>query len=245
MDVQQTRLNTLTQNLANINTSGFKKQTVILQNFADLLLVNEKIEMGGAPLQNKPVTGYSCLGPLVSQIYTDFSPAAAKETNKHTDLMLAAEGFFVVQTPSGEQYTRNGAFQIDSEGYLITAAGDRISGVNGPVQVGSEDFVVTKDARVLVDNQEVNILRVVSFTNPQLLLPGENSYFSQPSPGAGLQEVDNPQIYQGFLEQANVELTGEMANLIEILQVYKANQRLVQVQDNLLAKAASQIGSVK
>ena len=216
-----------------------------MQNFADLLLVNEQVEMGGAPKQNKPAVGYSCLGPLVSQIYTDFSPAAAKETNKPTDLMLTTAGFFTVQTPTGKQYTRNGAFQVDGEGYLVTAAGDRVLGVSGPLQVGSEDFVVTKDAKIMVDNQEINVLQIVSFTNLQLLIPGENSCFYQPPQGAGLQSIDNPQVYQGFLEQANVELTNEMVNLIEVLRVYEANQRLVQVQDDLLAKAVSQIGSIK
>jgi flagellar basal-body rod protein FlgG len=216
-----------------------------LQNFADLLLVNEQVEMGGTPKQNKPAVGYSCLGPLVSQIYIDFNPAAAKETNKPTDLMLATAGFFTVQTPTGKQYTRNGAFQVDGEGYLVTAAGDRVLGVNGPLQVGSEDFVVTKDGKIMVDNQKIDVLQIISFTNPQLLIPGENSYFYQPPQGAGIQNVGNPQVYQGFLEQANVELTNEMTKLIEVLRVYEANQRLVQVQDDLLAKAVSQIGSIK
>lgn len=216
-----------------------------MKNFADLLLVNEKVEMGGAPKQNKPAVGYSCLGPLVSQIYTDFNPAPAKETNKSTDLMLATAGFFTVQTPTGKQYTRNGAFQVNGEGYLDTATGDRVIGVNGPLQVGSEDFVVTREAKIMVENQEIDVLQVVSFTSPHLLIPGENSCFYQPPQGAGLQEVDNPQVHQGFLEQADVELTNEMAKLIEILRVYEANQRLIQVQDDLLAKAVSQVGSLK
>ena len=245
IDVQQARLNTLTQNLANLNTSGYKKQTVVLLNFANLLLVNEKVAIGGVPKQNRLTVGHSCLGPLVSQIYTDFNPAAAKETNKSTDLMLATEGFFTVQTPTGEQYTRNGAFQVNGEGYLVTATGDRVLGENGPLQVGSEDFVVTRDAKIMVKNQEIDVLQIVSFTNPHLLSPGENSCFYQPPRGAGLQKVDNPQVSQGFLEQANVELTNEMAKLIEVLRIYEANQRLVQVQDDLLAKAVNQIGSIK
>jgi len=244
MDGQQARLNALAQNLANVNTSGYKMQTVVLQNFADLILVNEKVAMGGTPLPAKPALGYHCLGPLVEQVYRDFSPGAPVETNQPTDFMLAGEGFFVVQTPAGERYTRNGAFGLDEEGYLITAGKDRVLGVAGPVQVDSADFTVTKNGRVIVNGQEVNAFRVVNFANPQLLLPEENSYFRAPA-GAEPQDVANPQIYQGFLEQANIQPAQEMVNLIEVFRAYEANQRLVQVQDDLLGKAINQIGSGK
>lgn len=244
MDVQQARLNSLTQNLANVNTSGYKKQTVTLQNFAELILINEKVEMGGASIPDKPPLGYYCLGPMVGEIYRDFSPGAAGETNKSTDIMLSGEGFFVAQTPAGERYTRNGSFCLDSEGYLVTSKGDRVLGVSGPVHVGGEDFTVTKDGRVIVNNEEVDAFRVVTFTNPQMLLPEENSYYSSPA-GIEPQNATGPQIYQGFLEQANVELSLEMVNLIEIFRTYEANQRLVQMQDDLLEKAVNQIGNVK
>ncbi len=243
LNVQQERLDLLSQDLENINTYGYKKRSLIVENsFKDLVSNNES--MWNKNTEDMPEVNYSGLTPYIAQVYTDFSPAVVKETNVPTDFILNSEGFFVIQTPDKEQYTRNGFFSIDTDGYLVTMSGNRVLGKDGPLKVGSRDFLLAKDGGVTVDGQSAGKLKVVAFEEPQLLLDEGNGCFSQPSQGAGLKDAENPQISRGFLEQANVDFVDDMVNMIEISRAYETNQRVLRTQDELLGKAI-QIGNAK
>lgn len=244
LNVQQERLDLLSQDMANINTCGYKKRSLIVENsFKDLVNSNTE-SLGGGNSGEIPEINYGSLVPFVAQGYTYFSPAVAKETKVPTDFVLNSEGFFVIQTPDKEQYTRNGSFLIDADGYLVTMSGNKVLGEDGPLKVGSRDFLLAKDGSITVNGQFGGKIKVVTFEDPQLLLNEGSGYFSQPSQGAGLKEEENPQVSRGFLEQANVDLADDMVNMIEISRTYEANQRVIHTQDDLLGKAI-QIGNAK
>jgi flagellar basal-body rod protein FlgG len=244
LNVQQKRLDLLSQDLENINTCGYKKRSLIVENsFKDL--INENTEnLWRNESEKISDLDYDSLVPFAAQGYTDFSPAVAKETNVPTDFILNSEGFFVIQTPDREQYTRNGLFSIDTDGYLVTMSGNRVLGKDGPLKVDKRDFFLAKDGSITVDGQSAGKIKVVTFEEPQLLLDEGSGCFSQPSQGAGLKDEENPQISQGFLEQANVDFVDDMVNMIEISRAYEANQRVIRTQDDLLGKTI-QIGSAK
>jgi len=244
LNVQQERLDLLSQDLENINTCGYKKRSLIIENsFKDL--VNDNTEsMDGKNSEDIPDINNGNLIPFIAQGFTDFSPAVAKETKVPTDFILNSEGFFVIQTPDKEQYTRNGSFLIDADGYLVTMSGNKVLGKDGSLKVGGRDFLLEKDGSITVNGQLAGKIKVVTFNEPQLLLDEGSGCFSQPPQGAGLKEEENPQVSRGFLEQANVDLTDDMVKMIEISRTYEANQRVFHTQDDLLGKAI-QIGNAK
>ncbi|KUK65859.1 MAG: Flagellar basal body rod protein FlgG [Desulfotomaculum sp. 46_80] len=244
LNVQQERLDLLSQDLENINTCGYKKRSLIIENnFKDLVNSNTE-SLLKKNIKDIPEINYSGLAPFIAHDYTDFSPAVMKETKVPTDFALNSEGFFVIQTSDNEQYTRNGTFSIDADGYLVNISGNKVLGEDGPLKTGAQNFLLAKDGAITVNGQSAGKIRVVTFEEPQLLLYEGSGCFSQPSQGAGLKDEENPQISRGFLELANVDLPDDMVNMIEISRTYEANQRVIRTQDDLLGKAI-QIGNAK
>lgn len=156
--------------------------------------------------------------------------------------------FFTVNSPTDPGqvlYTRNGAFRIDEEGYLVTAADYRVLGENGEIFIGEAElrFTIEGDGSVMVDGQQVERLRLAEFSNLDDIYKKTDDMFVD---GVGAaQRATTTTVKQGFLEGSNVNLADEMVNLITITRTYEANQRLIQIQDELLSKAANEVGSIR
>jgi len=243
MMLQMVRQDVLANNLANANTSGFKRDMVIAQEFPTLLLKR----MGEVTRENsirKPVKpediGYLGTGAAVQQIVTDYNNGAYKATENPFDLALADEDcFFCIETPAGVRYTRNGSFSVDAEGRLVNANGYSVLGLGGPVLVEG-DFVVDERGNIIQDGVTVDTLSIVRFPDLDVLTKVGNDLYA--AEGQEPETPENPRVLQGYLESANVNAVREMVDLITVVRSYEVMQKVIQSQDETLDRLINQAG---
>ena len=163
----------------------------------------------------------------------DFSPGPARQSGATTDLMIDGDGFFAIKTPQGERYTRQGAFLVNSEGYLVTTDGHRVLGRQGDggIEVKTPRFEVKTDGTILdAEKKQIGELRLVTFAKPGLL-EKEGAALLRPR-GAGVQPVEidkkDVQVRQGFLEGSNVQIIDELVSMIMTHRAYESFQKLIQ-----------------
>jgi flagellar basal-body rod protein FlgF len=236
MLAESQRTDVISNNLANVTTAGFKKDMTITKDFASILIsrVNDGAEA--------PVIGGMGIGVVVDEVATDYSTGAVRTTGNDFDMAIEGKGFFVVQTPQGKRYTRNGTFAKSANGELVTSDGYRVLGAKGPIIINGGKMTVSSDGRVMVDSNQVDKLQVVDFANRrQLAKEGANLFIApsgqQEQPAAG-------GVRQGALEMANVNVVGEMVNLISNYRAYEVNGKVIQSHDSLLGKAANDVGKI-
>jgi len=251
MDVQQAKVEIISNNLNNSATPGYKKEEILVQSFPEQLLIQQGClrSKGGVSLPELPqAIGTMGSGVLLSGTVTDHTQGEVQETGNDTDIMISGPGFFSVQAPTPEDpericYTRSGAFRVDQEGYLTDAGGNRLLGEAGQIIVGSGRFKVSDDGTIEIDGWIVDKLRLVEFDDLKSLVKEGEGMFSAP-PGSDLQAASTT-VAQGFLEMSNVNVTDEMVSLVSAMRTYEANQRVIQTYDEILSKSASQVGSIK
>jgi len=222
------RLDVLSNNLANVNTPGFKKDRM---TFESLLMASTSAANGDQPVLAN------------NTFFTDFSAGPVKQTGNTLDLALEGDGFFVVNTPQGPAYTRQGTFQRDSSGKLVTRDGYEVAGSGALVLNGSKVEIDAKGV-VQVDGAQVGTLQVVDFPKPYALQKIGDGLFVPADPQVVPQPVAKSAVRQGFLEESNVNVVMEMAQLIETNRFFETCQKVVQGYDNVAAKAANEIGKV-
>lgn len=251
MDVQQAKVESVGNNLANASTPGYKKENIQVKSFPDILLIQQggPQRKSGSPVQNPPqVIGTTQMGALVAGKTVDYREGTVQETGNSTDILLKGPGFFAVNVPSrGDPgricYTRNGAFKVDAGGYLVVNGGYRVLGEAGPIKVGDTGFKVATDGTIEAGDAEVDKLRLVEFNDLNVLRKESDGIYTDPQ-GTG-QPAGATTVSQGFLEGSNVNVIDEMTALIAVMRSYETNQRLIQSQDELLAKAVNQVGSLR
>jgi flagellar basal-body rod protein FlgF len=158
MVVQQHTMDTISNNLANVDTTGYKEDVSVHEAFPELLLRRMQVELTPLPIStNSPILGSVDRAPVVGklgtgvaqdEVYTVYTQGSFKETTNPFDIALEGEGFFVVDTPYGERLTRNGSFHIGPEGFLVTKEGYPVLGEEGPIQVKLNNFIVDQDGRI-------------------------------------------------------------------------------------------------
>lgn len=241
MHSQQLNVDVISNNLANVNTTGFKKNRV---DFEDLLYRNVTRANGliGSP-DNTHRIG---VGSTIASSGKVFSNGDLKKTDNLFDLAISGNGFFEVRLPDGQLgYVRSGTFEINNERMLTTSDGYPLSaGIQVPADATS--ILVEAKGRVLAvisgesQPMEIGQLELVSFPNPSGLNPqGNNTYI--PTRKSGEAQRNKPgengagTISQGFLESSNVQLVEEMINLIIAQRAYEVNARVVQASDQMLS----------
>ena len=236
LNAQQTKVDTLANNLANINTTGFKRSRA---EFSEL--IDQELEKGGIPVGagNQNVTLGS--GVYVAGVVKDFKPGGIIETGQPLDLAIQGEGFFKVLTPGGEErYTRDGSFSLDQEGNLVITSGCKLDGIQ--LEPGSNKIAVSPEGTVKAGEAdsatEAGQITLYRFTNMNgLKAEGENLFSLDQAAGAAVS--GNPgsegfgSLRQGALETANVDLVEEMANLIEAQRAYGFTSRTVRTADEM------------
>lgn len=249
MAAQQTQLDGISNNIANANTDGFKKERV---DFQDLLY--QTIRAAGTQTSNSTVspTGLQ-LGSGVRVVGTSriFSQGSILVTNNPMDIAIEGSGFFIVQQPDGNPaYTRTGALQKDSQGQIVTSEGmvldppiiippDAVS-----VSVGS-DGTVNAMVQGQEGPQQLGQITIATFTNPSgLQALGHNLYIA--SAASGEAQTGSPAsdgrgaLLQGALEKSNVDVVEEMIGLISTQRAYEVNSKIVTAADDML-RAATQM----
>jgi flagellar basal-body rod protein FlgG len=250
MTGQQFNIDTIANNLANVNTTGFKEMRT---DFEDLLYQTQKL--AGTPATEDTVlptgvqVGHGVKPGATQKIFTQGSLQATGNT---ADLALSGEGFFrVIQMDGTYAYTRDGSFKIDAHGQLVTSNGLKLS----PEIILPDGFInsslaISQDGRVTVkvngsdDPVEVGQLEIYRFVNPAGLSSiGDNLMKSTPASGdaiAGRPGFDGmAQVEQKFLEMSNVSVVQEMVNMIVAQRAYEFNSRAIQTSDSMLATATS------
>ncbi len=246
LGVQQARMDAVSNNLANVSTNGYKGDTVLSKQFQEMLLREKTVDNIGRRITRWSPVGYTNQGVAVSDFVTDYSTGILKETGRKTDLALAGGGFFAVQTrgQSGKiLYTRDGQFHTDQEGYLVDSRENRVLSDAGPIQVGKADFTVDSGGVISLADGNTFQLRITEFDASQKITKAGDNYFD--AAGATGKAATSPGVNQGFLEQSNVNLATQMVNMVELLRSYEAGQKSIQSQDELLAKAINEVGTVK
>ncbi|MEN3202532.1 MAG: flagellar basal-body rod protein FlgF [Atribacterota bacterium] len=226
----------LANNIANIDTPGFKKDILAIegQNEVELFrFVSGEVPnfIGTLPLSVQPQVDFS----------TDFSQGRLEATGNPFDFALSGEGFFVVETEKGPAYTRAGNFTRSADGRLVTLSGYPVQGEAGDIVLPERgELVVDAEGNIRVGGELVGKLRVVRFSNPQLLEKLGGNLFRAPE-GVLPEEATGYTIHQGFLEKANLDVVEAMVRMIEALREYELAQRAVVAQDETLGKAVNEI----
>lgn len=245
---EQHRLDTLANNIANVDTNGYKKEGTTSQTFDDVLAykIKDVSEPGNLPRR----MGTLNLGVKIGENYVDWSEGPFKETSNTYDLAIAGNGFFAVEftSKSGEtstKYTRDGNFAVDASGNIRTQEGDYLLSNSGShITVNPAlDTIINRQGQVIQNGAVIASVGVTDFEDYNYLEKyGENYYV--PVDGAETKGATY-QVYSGYLETSNVSTVDEMVNMIAIQRQYEANQKLIQTFDSSLEISATQIGRVK
>ncbi|MHB1395134.1 MAG: flagellar hook-basal body protein [Clostridia bacterium] len=190
------------------------------------------------PLNN---LGHLSYGIRSSEVKINFEQGQLQPTGNSFDLALRGKGFFCVETPEGERYTRSGDFTKDSEGYLVTKEGYKVLGVAGYIKIDGSNMSVNEEGEVYSDSVMVDKLKLVDFNDYEVLRKEGNGLArieegteAQPAATAGM-------IQQGFLESSNVNSVKEMVEMLTMMRTYEANQKMIKIHDELIGKAVNEI----
>jgi len=236
MMAAQTRSEVIGDNVANVKTPGYKEQLASNIAFPSMLIER----MGGNQASETVQIGGLGTGVGVDRAALSNVQGALQTTDLKTDLALTSPGYFVVQTLGGERYTRNGQFQIDGNGTLQTPDGNAVLGEKGPIGPLSSDFSVKADGTIMDKGQSLDRLRVVDIPADALKREGQSLYSaSQP-----VQASTTAQVLQGSIEASNVDLSGQMIQMMTVMKAYEANQRVIQTEDSMLDKAVNEVGKI-
>ncbi len=227
MVAEMDRQNVIANNLANVNTVGFKKDNVTTIPFAELFL-NVYNKRGVSPV------GRLGLGVEAVTQYVNFTNGPVQVTGNPADLALEGDGMFAVETPNGLRYQRAGNFVIDKERYLVTQEGYRVLGENGPIQLAEGDFTITETGEITQAAGVVN--RLLLFNTNGMAKEG-NYFYTMESP----QPAENYRITQGALEHSNINTVYEMVQMITATRNYDTNQRALLAHDETLGKAVNDL----
>lgn len=242
---EQHRMDTLTNNLANSATVGFKKEGATSQSFDDVLAYKIR-DTSESPNVARRI-GSMNLGVKVGENYTDYTEGPLRETGNTYDLALDGPGFFAIEftNKAGEvstKYTRDGSFTVNEEGYLVTVDGDFVLDTEGD-SIELDPLLTTSIAdngTIYQDGDEVATIGVVDFEDYNYLEHYGETFF-QTVDGATEQETDS-HVISGYLEHSNVQVVKEMVEMINVSRAYETNQKIIQTHDSMLEIAANQLG---
>ena len=251
LDAQQTRMSVISNNLANVNTTGFKKGRAV---FEDLIYQNVR-QAGAQSSQDTQLPSGLMLGTGVRTVATEktFTQGNLVQTDNALDLAINGRGFLQILMPDGTVgYTRDGSMKLDSEGRMVTAGGYELQpGIVLPQNTQSitisNDGIVTATVPGSVAPVQVGTLQLADFINPAGLQPaGENLFLE--TAASGSPQVGNPgmnglgSLLQGSLEGSNVNTVEELVNMIETQRAYEINSKAISAADQMLQYANNQLG---
>jgi len=242
---QQHRLDVIANNLANVNTTGFKGDKLAFRDtfrrYAHDLLDPNTTLRDRVPWPQ----GNVLAEPRISERVIDLSQGGLKSTGNPLDLAISGEGFFQVQTAEGAMLTRQGVYHRSADGYVVDGHGNQLLGEGGPIQLPDRgEILVDGDGRLSVDGEFVDTISLVRATNPRDLEKAGNSLLRlKKDAQAGLQPAEGSTVEQGFLEAANVEVVSEMVNMIDTLRAFEAYQKMISGTFEEDKKAISEVGA--
>ncbi len=245
MEAQQLNLNTIANNLANVNTAGFKRSNI---QFQDLLYQNPRVSGSQDSGGNVVPTGVEVgNGSKVAATAKIFTQGQLTQTGEQLDVAIQGDGFFEVQKPDGTTaYTRDGTFKISSTGAIVTNDGLPVLSGFQPVPAGTTAITIAEDGNVTYTSASGSSsfrLAMTRFANPSGLQSMGGNLYSE-SPASGTPETGSPgelgfgTLQQGYIESSNVNIVQEMVNMITAQRAYEINSKSVQTSDEMLQNVA-------
>ncbi|MBI4530426.1 MAG: flagellar basal-body rod protein FlgF [Candidatus Latescibacteria bacterium] len=227
--------NAMANNVANLNTPGFKRDSVF---YRELARSTASLRKSGYPEWHRE---------RVEETYIDFGQGQVQQTNRPLDVAIYGEGFFSISTPQGIRYTRNGSFSTNSQGILVDSGGNPVLGESGPITIPQEaqTIAISDDGEIFVDGVSIDRLKLVDFPKPYPLLKDQTGGVFMARPGAEEQPVGvDTTINQGTLESSNSLGIHEMVDMLDVYRNYESNQRAIQTQNDTLGRAINDVGVV-
>jgi len=245
LDAQQTQMDVIANNLANVSTNGFKRSRAV---FEDLLYQNIR-QPGAQSSQQTQLPSGLQLGTGVKPVATEriFTQGNLQQTSNDKDIAIQGDGFFQVLLPDGSTaYTRDGSFQTDSQGQLVTSSGFAVQPAI-TIPANAQSFSVGRDGTVSVTlpgattTTQVGNIQLTTFINPAgLMAKGENLYVE--SAASGTANTNTPGtngaglLSQGYVETSNVNVVEELVNMIQTQRAYEINSKAITTSDQMLQK---------
>ena len=244
MVAQERAMNLITNNMANMNTPGYKADRVLFESY-----LNKSSEAGAEiPSGSEVNSGYlpekqndnSYL--ITSEAYTDYSQGGMRETSNPLDIALDGDGFLAVMTDAGERYVRGGSFVFGPEGELKTSEGhDLINRDGNPIFLDGKSFYLQEDGTITgMNNEELDQLRVVTFADKSVLRKEGSSLVAADNTEFAIQS--EAKVKQGYVEASNINPVGEMARMITALRHYNLFQKSIQSHDEMTNKLINDVG---
>lgn len=241
MLTQSRNLNTISNNMANTSTPGFKKDTMVSTTFQEELLYRTG---------NKDKSGRASLGSSTSMIrkadktITNYSQGTFDDTERTLDFAIQDKGFFEIQTKDGNRYTRNGSFTLDEQGYLTLQHVGRVMGENGPILLNADNINVDNKGNILSETgEELGRIKIVDFNDYSQLTKIDEGVFQNPN-AQNIKLNDNPNIKSKTLERSNVNPMNEMVSMMTSQRALQSASQILKMYDQLLGKAVTEIGRV-
>ena len=232
-------LDMISNNVANIDTTGYKADSTVFSEFLMPRASDQNF--------NGPDRRVSFVQDRTT--FIDMAPGALQHTGNPLDVAIDGNGYFTVQTPRGQRYTRNGAFQINGVGQLVTSSGDQVIGSNGPITFQSTDhdivisssgIITVREGNATIDSQR-GTLQLASFANPQALQKDGASTFMAP-PGVNPTPASaDTRVVEGTIEKSNVNGVAAMARMIQITRSYTEVANLLSQEGDLRKNALQQL----
>ena len=237
----QRELDVVANNIANLNTTGFKADNVVFHEFL----------MPGARA-NQFAGGDRRISFVHDRAtWLDLSQGPVEHTGNPLDVAISGNAFLTVQTPRGERYTRNGALQVNSQGQLVTSEGLQVIGQNGPIvfqpndrniSIGIDGLISVREGQNTTDSQRGK-LKLASFDQPQRLQKDGTSTYMAPA-GVTPQVATNARVNQGAVEKSNVKSVMEMTRMVEVTRAYTQIASMLQQQSEMRKTALDKLAEV-
>jgi flagellar basal-body rod protein FlgG len=205
--IQQIRFDTLSNNLANVNTNAFKQ---------DVVSFDEKLSLNRSTID---LTS----GPVVY-------------TGNVFDVALENQGFFKIQTPAGIKYSRDGSFSLNKDGMLVNRNGDPVLGENGPITITGRDIAIGENGQIIEDGSPGDKIFIANFKDSKLLKKEGMNYFSYEGNKQDITNAEKISIKQRYIEKSNVNITEEMIRMVETFRTFESIQKALQNTDEITSK---------
>jgi flagellar basal-body rod protein FlgF len=234
---QEMRLSVLSNNLANINTIGFKKDNIVFTPDSDVTYDDPQ----SPGLTDPAAAAEFMMEGLPARTFIDFSAGHIEATGNTLDMALNSDGFFCVETPDGTQYTRKGNFKLNENSELCTQEGYPVLGEGGKITVSDASFSVDASGDVQSGGSTVDTIKIANF-KPDSLYKSGNGFFVKNNEDVREIPVDDKAVSQGYVEQSNVNAVNMMTQMIDTLRGFESYQKIIQYLNETNSKSISELG---
>lgn len=238
MLTQSRKINISSNNMANYNTAGYKREQAVTSDFGSMLI--SKFNQRGVNSSSEPLADAMSIAVMLEN-NTYHSQGNLEETGSQFDFALTGPGFFSIDYNGDTVYTRNGTFDVDDEGYLVLPGVGRVQGDYGEIYVGTDKFSVSTNGTIYVDGEEIDRIGVYDFEDYDVLRKAdEGMFYSDVEP----ETLDYPSVLNGWVERSNVDLTEEVTNVMESQRALQSCSQAIKIYDLAQEKAVNRIGKL-